>query len=108
MWAQLIGSRVRPDVAAADVADRARAVHEHIRAAEQPGSGLLRTLLLQDQADPHHVYALVVFVSEEMARAREQDPRRAERLETARSAAAGLYEGAPQFTDLTVVAEWAD
>jgi quinol monooxygenase YgiN len=106
MWAQLIGSTVRSDVAPADVADRLRAVQEHVRAAEQPGSGLLRTLLLQDQSDPHHVYTLVVFESEEKARAREQDPRRAERLQEARTAVAELSEGPAEFTDLTVIAEW--
>ncbi len=108
MWAQLMRTHVRADVADDDVADRARAVHEHVRAAEQPGSGLVRTLLLQDQHDPHTVYALVVFESEEAARAREQDPRRREGLEAARAAMAGVYEGAPVFTDLTVVAEWAE
>jgi heme-degrading monooxygenase HmoA len=106
MWAQLIGSRIRSDVEPADVAERVLAVHEHVRAAEQPGSGLLRTLLLQDQSDPHRVYTLVVFESEEKARAREQDPRRAEHLEAARSALAGLYDGAAEFTDLTVITEW--
>jgi hypothetical protein len=108
MWAQLIRTQVRSEVPAAQVADRVRTVHEHVRAAEQPGSGLLRTLLLQDQSDPHCVYALVVLESEEKARARERDPRRAEQLDAARSAMAGLYEGAPAFTDLTVIAEWED
>jgi hypothetical protein len=108
MWAQLIRTQVRSDLEAAEVADRARAVHEHVRAAEQPGSGLLRTLLMQDQADPHRVYALVVLESEERARAREQDPRRAEGLQAARAEMAGLYDGAPDFTDLTVIAEWED
>jgi hypothetical protein len=40
-----------------------------IRAAEQPGSGLVRTLVMHDQKDPGQVYALVVFESEEKARA---------------------------------------
>lgn len=106
MWAQLIRTQVRPDVDAAEVADRVRAVHKHVRAAEQPGSGLLRTLLMQDQSDPHRVYAIVILESEEKARAREQDPRRTEQLDAARSAMAGLYEGGPAFTDLTVIAEW--
>ncbi len=108
MWAQLIRTQVRTDVPVDDVAERLRAVHEHVRAAEQPGSGLRRTLLMQDQQDPHTVYALVVLESEEAARAREQDPRRREGLDAARAAMAGLYEGAPDFTDLTVVAERAD
>jgi hypothetical protein len=49
---------------------------------------------------------LVVFESEEMARAREQDPRRAERLAVARSMMTEIFEGTPVFTDLQVVDEW--
>ncbi len=108
MWAQLIRSRVRADLDGAEAAERMLAVHEEVRAAEQPGSGLIRTVLMQDQADPRQVYALVILGSEEQARAREQDPRRADRLEAARAAMSGLYEGTPVFTDLTVLAEWAD
>ncbi len=108
MWAQLIRTQVRSDVDDVDVADRVRAVHEHVRAAEQPGSGLVRTLLMQGQEDPHRVYALIVLECEEQARSREQDPRRRDGLEAARAAMADLYEGAPVFTDLTVIAEWAD
>jgi len=106
MWAQLITTQVRSDVDAAEVADRVRSVHEQVRATEQRGSGLLRTLLMQDQSDPHRVYTLVVLESEERARARERDPRRAEQLEAARSAMASLFEGTPAFTDLTVLTEW--
>ena len=39
---------------------------------------LLQTLTMRDQNDPELVYTLVVFESEEKARAREQDPRRQE------------------------------
>lgn len=108
MWAQLITTQVRAEVDAAELPDRLRSVHEQVRAAEQPGSGLLRTLLMQDQSDPHRVYALIVLESEERARERERDSRRAEQLATARAAMAELYEGAPAFTDLTVLAEWED
>jgi hypothetical protein len=48
----------------------------------------------------------VIFESEEHARAREADPRRAERLEVAKSIMADIFEGAPEFTDLVVEAEW--
>jgi hypothetical protein len=81
---------------------------EQIRAAEQPGSGLLRTLVMRDQADPSRIYTLVVFESEEKARAREQDPRRTERLEAARSIMADILDGPPEFTDLEVIDEWID
>jgi hypothetical protein len=61
---------------------------------------------MRDQSDPDLAYTLVVFESEEMARAREQDPRRAERLQAARSTMAEIIEAPPEFTDLVVVDEW--
>ena len=77
-----------------------------IQAAEQPGSGLVRSLMMRDQADPSRIYSLVVFESEEQARAREADPRRAERLDAARSIMADVFDGPPEFTDLVVDVEW--
>jgi hypothetical protein len=99
MWAQLITMRLKPgtDMAAA---------HHQLRAAEQPGSGLVRTLVMRDQKDPSQVYTLVVFESEEKARAREQDPRRQEGLHAARAVMAGIVDGPPQFTGLRVAEEW--
>ena len=102
MWAQLIRTRLKPDKELAEMTE----ITEQIRAAEQPGSGLVRTLVMRDQSDPSHVYTLVVFESEEKARAREQDPRRSERLEAARSIMADILDGPPEFTDLVVVEEW--
>jgi hypothetical protein len=99
MWAQLIRMRLK---AGEDTAE----MTEELRSAEQPDSGLVRTLMMRDQKDPNWIYTLVVFESEEHARAREQDPRRAERLEAARSIMADIFEGAPEFTDLEVVEEW--
>lgn len=99
MWAQLIQFRLNPG------ADTAELIAQ-IRAAEQPGSGLVRSLFMRDQADPSRLLTLVVFESEEKARAREQDPRRAERLAVARSMMAEIFEGTPVFTDLQVVDEW--
>jgi quinol monooxygenase YgiN len=99
MWAQLITMRLKPD---SDTAE----LDKQIRAAEQPGSGLVRTLVMHDQKDPSQVYVLVVFESEEKARAREQDPRRQERLQAARAMMADIFDGPPQFTDLAVADEW--
>lgn len=99
MWAQLIEMRLKPGE---DVAE----MIEEIRAAEQPGSGLVRTLLMHDQTDPDRVFTLVVFESEEKARAREQDPRREERLSAARAIMADIFEGPPTFVDLVVDDEW--
>ena len=99
MWAQLITMRLKPGRDTTEV-------NKQIRAAEQPGSGLVRTLIMHDQKDPSQVYAQVVFESEEKARAREQDPRRQEKLQAARAMMADIFDGPPQFTDLTVADEW--
>jgi hypothetical protein len=63
---------------------------------------------MRDQADLRRVYTLVVFESEEKARAREQDPRRQERPQAARETVAAILAGPPELTDLTVVEEWTD
>jgi heme-degrading monooxygenase HmoA len=100
MWAQL--SSVRVQEGAADVV---RAAMEQLRSFEQPDSGLLRTLVMQDQRDPAHVFVLVVFESEEKARARESDPRRDEGVQALRASLAEILAGAPEYTDLRVIAE---
>ena len=102
MWAQLITTRLR----AGHEGDLPRLERE-LRKIEQPGSGLVRSLLMQDQNDPRTAYMLVVFESEEKARARESDPRRQEGLQAARAVMAEILDGAPQFVDLTVVEEYA-
>ena len=99
MWAQLIKMRLKPSENIDEVA-------KQIRAAEQSGSGLVRSIMMRDQADPTRVYGLVVFESEAQARAREQDPRRAEQLEPVRALMAEILDGPPEFTDLEVVDEW--
>jgi hypothetical protein len=99
MWAQLITMRLKPGNDTAEL-------DKQIRAAEQPGSGLVRTLVMHDQKDPSQVYTLVVFQSEDKARAREQDPRRHEALQAARAMMADIFNGPPEFTDLTVADEW--
>ena len=101
MWAQLIRMKLKPG------ADTTEMI-EQIRAAEQPGSGLVRSIFMHDQSDPNSVYTLVVFESEEHARAREQDPRRNEQLNAARSAMTDILDGPPQFTDLVVTSEWTE
>jgi quinol monooxygenase YgiN len=100
MWAQLIKTRLRPG----REGDLPR-LHEQLRAAEQPGSGLVRSTAMQDQNDPSSVYMLVVFESEEKARARENDPKRQDGLHAARATMAEIFDSAPEFTDLVVVDE---
>ena len=98
MWAQLITMRLKPGKDG-DLSTLFDQLHE----AEQPGSGLVRSLAMRDQNDPSRVYTLVLFESEEKARAREGDRRRQEGLTAARATMAELFEGSPEFVDLTVV-----
>ena len=64
MWAQLIRSRLKEG---GDVG--LQRLEEQLRDAEQPGSGLVRTLIMRDQQDPNSLLMLVVFESEAKARA---------------------------------------
>lgn len=98
MWAQLITTRLKPGKE-----EGLGALISKLRATEQPGSGLLRSSAMRDQKDPSRVYMLVVFESEEAARAREQDPRREEGLAEARALMAEIFDGPPEFVDLSVV-----
>ena len=100
MWAQLIKTRVKPGKD-----DALIGIHEQLRAIEQPDSGLLRTTLMRDQKDPDVVYTMVVFDSEEKARAREQDPRRRDGLQALNAAMGDLLDGQPEFVDLVVIEE---
>ena len=102
MWAQLITMRLKPGK------DEGLAkLLEQLSAIEQPGSGLVRSLAMRDQNDPSRVYTLVVFESEEKARAREHDERRQQGLTAARATMSDIFEGPPQFVDLTVVNDFA-
>jgi hypothetical protein len=60
MWAQLSTFRVREG----KVDDLTRAM-EQLRTFEQPDSGLLRTIAMQDQLDASRVFMFVMFESEE-------------------------------------------
>ena len=100
MWAQIIKTQIKPGK------DEELAVlMDQFKAAEQAGSGLLRSTTMRDQKDPNTLYMMVVFDSEESARAREHDPRRQEGLKLASETMERIFDGAPEFTDLTVVAE---
>jgi len=80
-------------------------LYEQLRGIEQPDSGLLRSTAMRDQNDPSRAYMLVIFESEEKARAREQDPRRQEGMQAVRATMSEIFEGAPEFVDLMVVAD---
>ena len=100
MWAQLITTRLKPG----REGDLPKLV-DQLRAVEQAGSGLVRSTAMVDQKDPSRVYMMVVFESEEKARARETDPRRQEGMEAARATMAEIFDSPPEFVDLTVVGE---
>ena len=100
MWAQLIETRLKPGRE-----DDLQLLADQIQAAEQPGSGLVRALSMRDQADPARTLMLVIFESEEAARAREKDPARGDNLAAARATMEEIFDGAPTFTDLEVVTE---
>ena len=99
MWAQLITMRLKPgsDTAGLD---------KQFRAAEQPRQGLVRTLMMHNQKDPSQVYALVVFRERGQSTRAQAVPRRQEKLQAARAMMADIFDGPPQFTDLTVDNEW--
>ena len=98
MWAQLITTRLKPGKEG-----ELPKLFEQLRSVEQPGSGLLRSTAMRDQKDPSRLYMLVLFESEERARAREQDERRQEGLQAARATMMDIFDGPPEFVDLTVV-----
>jgi hypothetical protein len=99
MWAQLIKVQLTPG---SDLS----ALTDVLKAAEQPGSGLLRELFMLDQNDPNSAYVLAVFESQEKAREREQDPRRAEGQQAIQELMANVLTAPPEFTDLTVTEDW--
>lgn len=99
MWAQLIKAQLKPGTDLSTLA-------EVLKAAEQPESGLMRELFMQDQNDPDTAYILAVFESEEKAREREQDPRRAEGQQAIQELMAKVLAAPPEFTDLIVNTDW--
>jgi len=100
VWAQLIKMQVKPERE-----DDLPGLMDEMRAMEQSGSGLIRTMTMRDQNDPSALYVMVVFGSEEQARAREQDPRRQEAMKAAQAHMGEIFDGAPEFIDLTVLSE---
>ena len=102
MWAQMITTRLKPGKE-----DDLPTLVAQLREAEQPGSGLVHSTATRDTKDPSRVIMFVVFESEEIARERESDPRRQEGFQAARATMMEIFEGAPEFTDLTVVDDWS-
>jgi hypothetical protein len=99
MWAQLIKAKVKPGT---DLS----ALTDVLKAAEQPESGLLREMFMHDQDDPSSVYVLAIFESEEKAREREQDPRRAEGQQAIQEFLGQVLAAPPEFINLTITTDW--
>lgn len=100
MWAQLITMHLKPGRESA-----LDELIEQLRSIEQPDSGFLRQLSMQDQSDPSRFFVLALFESEERARARENDPRRQEGLKSVRATMQESIDGTPEFTNLNVLFE---
>jgi hypothetical protein len=100
VWAQLISVRIK-DGAEDDIVR----IMEMLRGIEQPGSGIIRHLVFRDDANPLLIRTLAVFESEEMARAREADPRRHLVQASAQAIMANAIDGPPSFNDLDVIWE---
>jgi heme-degrading monooxygenase HmoA len=98
MWAQVQRVRTSPD-SEAELLD----IFEQLQTIEQEGSGLVQTLVMRSQTDPSEVLVVVVFESEEKARAREEDPRRQEGLQHIRAAMGKVLNGPPEFVDCDVL-----
>lgn len=98
MWAQLITMTLKPGQE-----ERLETLFDQLHATEEPDSGLLRSIGMRDQDDPTKVHTLVLFESEEKARAREADGSRDEAMNPVRALMAEMFDGPPQFTNLTVI-----
>ena len=98
MFGQLMSMRVK-----AGRADDLPRVFDLLAQAEQPDSGLVRTVVLHDRADPTRLYTVVVFESEEKARARESDPRRTAKLGEVQALMGEVLDGPPEFHDCDVL-----
>ena len=99
MWAQLIRVRLQPGADLTAMADL-------LKTYEQADSGLLREFFMHEDGKPDSAYILALFESEEKARQREQDPRRSEGQQATKELMTKALAGPPEFTDLTVIAEW--
>lgn len=100
MWMQIIKTRLKAGKEA-----ELTGLMDQLKAIEQPGSGLIRSTLTRDQKDPNVIYTIVTFESEEKARAREQDERRQDGLQSVRQTMAEIFDGGREFIDLDVIAE---
>ena len=100
MWAQLISMRLKPG----KEGDLPR-VYEQLRAAEQPGSGLLRTttaIARPEGPEPHPPPSCSSRARRRRGPA-SRTPRARPALEGVRATMAEIFEGPPEFVDLEVL-----
>lgn len=94
MWAQIVKTRMRQGVES-----EMDQVREQMRGRIEQRGGLVASYWMQNQNDPQEYYTLIVFESEEQARAGEAELEDDPLFQHARS----LGDGAPEFVDLNVV-----
>jgi len=100
MWTQIVKTHMKSGKDA-----ELMMLSDQLKAIEQPGSGLVRSTTMRDQKDPSTVYMIVTFESEEKARIREHDERRQCGLQSVRETMAQIFDEAPEFIELEVIAE---
>jgi quinol monooxygenase YgiN len=83
--------------------ERLDTVFEQLAIAEAHNEGVLRLVGMRDQDDPTKAHVLITFVSEEKARAAEQDPDTAVVMKSVRALMAEVFVGPPTFLNLTVL-----
>jgi antibiotic biosynthesis monooxygenase (ABM) superfamily enzyme len=94
MWAQIIKTRMKPGVER-DMAEIRDEMMD--RVGQRPG--LIRSLWMQNQNDPQEYYTVIVFETEEQARAGERELEQDPLFQRIRS----LGEGTPEYIDLNVI-----
>jgi heme-degrading monooxygenase HmoA len=95
MWAQIIKARLKQGAEA-----EMQQLMGEIEGATQR-SPFVGSTVLQNQNDPSEYYNIVLFESEEAARANENTPEQQDRVRRIQ----GLYDGPPEFVNCNVVHE---
>lgn len=94
MWAQIVKVRLKAGV------ERERdEIREEMKSRISRRPGLVRSVWMQNQADPQEYYTLIIFESEEQARAGESELEADPIFQRMRS----LGEGMPEYVNLDVL-----
>jgi heme-degrading monooxygenase HmoA len=95
MWAQIIKARLKSN-AEAEMMQLMNEIE-----GETARSPFVGSIVLQNQSDPSEYHTVVLFESEEAARANENTPEQQQRVQRIKA----LYEGPPEFVNCNVVHE---